>query len=161
MVRPLRQRHRAMILVATAVLPTAFALGIAARREIPAARVTLAASIGEDRAQSELWSRDDLWEKSAIRTRLLRSNADAEHFAVRLTAREPIVRPDVLVYWVPGERRLQNALPDDSFFLGKFALASAAPLGLPAEATRQKGFLALYSLADQEIVAVCKPFSTP
>ena len=161
MVRPLRQRHRVMVIALTLALPAAFAFGIATRETIPAAPVTLPAGVAEVRAQRELWRRDDLWEKRAIRTRLLSSNLDARQLAVTLVAMDRIVRPDVLVYWVPGERNPQNALPDDSFFLGKFALAGTAPLSLPAEVTSQKGFLALYSLADQEIVAVSKPFSTP
>lgn len=149
-----------MVLAAIIVVPAAFALGIATRREIPVVQAPLPGTVGELPAQRELWSRDDLWERSAVRTRLLKSDRDAGEFAVALVALDRIVRPDVLVYWVPGESKIQGALPDDAIFLGKFAPSNAAPLNLPGEATRQTGVLVLYSLADQEILAVSKSFST-
>jgi hypothetical protein len=155
MIRPLRQRHRVMIFALSVALPAGFALGIATRKEVPTSRST---GFKEVRNSTELWSRDDLWEKKAIRTRLLRSGSGAGQLSVELRLIDRIVRPDVLVYWVPGESKIQKSLPDDAFLLGSFEQSIPVPLALPDIATTQTGALVLYSLADQELVAVSKSF---
>ncbi len=149
-----------MVLALTVTLPTAFALGIAARREVPTPRPAASGLFAAARRQSELWSRDDLWAKNAIHTRLLKIGPGAGQLAVQLVAMDRIVRPDVLVYWVPGERKIQDSLPDDAFLLGSFEQANQVSLALPDAATNQRGALVLYSLADQELVSVSKAFAT-
>ena len=158
MIRPLRQRHRVMMFALTVIIPAGFAVGIATRREVPTSRVAASGHFAEARSQSELWSRDDLWEKKAIHTRLL-SVGPGQQLAVELASADRIVRPDVLLYWFPGERKIQDSLPDDAFLLGSFDASNPIPLTLPAEAGKQTGVLALYSLADHEIIALSKPFS--
>jgi hypothetical protein len=147
-----------MILALTAALPAAFAVGIAARRSVPASPAQTSALQVGTIGRSALWTRDDLWKNRAIQTRLLSVGPDPGHIAVELASKEPVVRPDVLVYWVSGERTIQNALPDDALLLGSFEQASPVPLFVPGKAVNQAGTLALYSLADQEVVAVSKTF---
>ena len=156
MIRPLRQRHRIMVIALSVVVPTAFAIGIATRREAPVSR---SPGQAETRNERELWRRDDLWNKPAIQTRLLKSGADDGQLAVELVSIDRIVRPDVLVYWLSGARRIQDTLPDDAFLLGRFEQATPLPLILPGEAAKQTGELVLYSLADHEILVVSKSFS--
>jgi hypothetical protein len=52
---------------------------------------------------------------------------------------------------------LSDILPDAAQLLGAFSSSSA--LALPENLTMQNGALLLYSLADNEIVEVSKPFS--
>ena len=148
-----------MVIALAVTLPAAFAVGIASRREVPTYRAGVPGPDAEARNRSELWTRADLWEKKAIKTRLERIGSGAGQLAVELVSTDPIVRPDVLVYWVPGERKIQGPLPDDAFLLGSFQSSSPIPLTLPGEATKQSGELVLYSLADQEVVATSKPFT--
>ena len=159
MIRPLRQRHRVMVLALTATLPVAFAFGIATRREVPATRAATAGPFAEARNQGELWTRDDLWEKKAIKTRLLSVGPGTGHLAIELVSMDRIVLPDLLVYWVPGEPRIENSLPDNAFLLGSFEQSSLAPLALPDPAKKQTGALVLYSLADHEVAALSKAFT--
>jgi len=158
MIRPLRQRHRIVVLSLAVILPAAFAVGIATRKEVPASRAEHGFSVQAPN-QSELWARSDLWHKKTIHTRLLRVGPEGTQLAVQLVSTERIVRPDVQVYWVPGERDIQHSLPDNAFLLGSFDHSSTVPLSMPEAAKEQTGALVLYSLADQEIIATSKPFS--
>jgi len=155
-IRPLRQHHRVMVIGLAVTLPVAFAAGIATRREVPTSRAGAPGLVAEARTQSELWTRNDLWEKRAIKTRLERIGAGPGQLAIELVAMDRIVRPDVLVYWVPGERKIQDSLPDDAFLLGSFEQSLSSPLALPEAAMKQTGALVLYSLANHEIEAVSK-----
>jgi hypothetical protein len=160
MLRPLRQRHRVIVFALTVVLPTAFAVGIASRREAPISRSGVPGFSMEVGNQAEVWSRADLWEGKTINTRLLKTEHGSGLLAVGLEPKDRIIRPDVLVYWVPGERKIHDSLPGDAFLLGSFEQASLNPLTLPEKTSAQTGMLVLYSLADQEVIATSKPFST-
>ena len=159
MIRPLRQRHRIMVLSLTIAVPAAFAMGIATRKEVPVSTLRISGPPGETRNQSTLWSRNDMWEKMAIRTQLLTVSGGSAQFAIDLVPTNPITRPDLLVYWVAGERKLQELVPDDAFLLGSFDPSTPTPLLLPEAASKQTGILVLYSLADHEIEAVSKSFT--
>jgi hypothetical protein len=146
-----------MIFALTVTLPAAFALGIVTRKEVPSFQLTSSSLSVKAHKSTELWSREDLWGKKAIKTRLLMIGPT--QLAVELVPIDRIVRPDVLVYWIPGVPKNQNSLPDDAFLLGSFDQSSPAPLRLPDMAAKQIGTLALYSLADQEIIATSKLLS--
>jgi hypothetical protein len=153
MIRPLRQRHRIMISTLSVIIPTTFALGIATRKVIPLSpsSANAPAKIGN---YTEIWNRNDLWDKSVLRTRLLKSTSNL--LLVELTSVKQIVRPDLLVYWVPGETRVQDSLPDNAFLLGSFDQAAPVSFALPNQATTKSGSLILYTLADHEIIDVSK-----
>jgi hypothetical protein len=140
-------------------LPAAFALGVAIRAKVPTSHLPIPGVSDENRNQRALWTRTDLWEKLAIETRLLTFGSAPSQVAIQLIPTVQIVRPDVLVYWVAGEGKLQMSLPDDAFLLGSFDSTNPRSFPLPGVAPKQTGSLVLYSLADQEIIAVSKPFS--
>jgi hypothetical protein len=159
MIRPLRQRHRVMIFTLSVIVPAAFAVGIATRKAVPALSAAAPGFSREIPRHKELWSRDDLWEKRAIRTRLLSDATGSGQLAVELISNDQIVRPDVIVYWSRGERKIEDSPPDAAILLGSFDQSTPMPLTLPQEAANNPGMLLLYSLGDHEIVAVSKPFS--
>ena len=155
MIRPLRERHRRMVIVLGVFLPVAFAVGIAARKPVPGMTSLpkeLAAS-SQKFAVTE-WERADLFTKSPIQVRLLRENAGAGHFAVEFSAAKDFVKPDLIVYWVAVGTRITNTIPDHAFLLGSFSSSAALPL--PLEAGSASGVLVLYSLADHVIVETSK-----
>ena len=158
MIRPLRQRHRVMIFALSVVVPATFAVGIATRKAVPALSVTAPGFSAVAHGHKELWSRDGLWEKKAIRTRILNLGAGNGQLGVELIAQDQIARADVLVYWLPGQRKIEDALPDDAILLGSFDPSIPMPLPLPQPAANNAGRLLLYSLGDHEIVAVSKAF---
>jgi hypothetical protein len=156
MTRRLRQRHRVMFCALGVVLPLAFAAGIAARKPVPVmANLPSALRTEAPRFESVVWERDDLWAPRTIRTRLLAGTADRR--AVELGVPHDIVRPDLLVYWAPGEPGPGDAMPADAVLLGAFTPRAA--LSLLAEAAQHPGWLILYSLADHEVVARSQPFT--
>ncbi len=155
MIRPLRQRHRIMISTLSVIIPAAFALGIASRKQIPLSPDTRPTMTAESSDFTEVWDRNDLWKEKPVHTRLLRS-ANSQRFAIELAPDERIVRPDLLVYWIPGETQVQGSLPDNAFLLGSFEQSAPARFDLPDQSAKLKGILLLYSLADHEIVAVSK-----
>ena len=155
MIRPLRQRHRRVVIVLGVLLPVAFAVGIAARKPVPGMT-----SLPKELATSSQkfavteWERADLFTKSPIQVRLLRENAGAGHFAVEFSAAKDFVKPDLIVYWVAVGTRITNTIPDHAFLLGSFNSSAALPL--PREAGSASGVLVLYSLADHVIVETSK-----
>jgi hypothetical protein len=158
MIRPLRQRHRRMVIVLGVLVPVAFAVGIAARKPV-AGMASLPKELVASPQQFAIseWERADLFTKTQIRVRLLRESAGAAHFAVKFSAAKDFVKPDLIVYWVAGSPNLTDTLPDNARLLGVFDSSVALPLS--PDAGSSSGVLVLYSLADQEIVEVSKPFA--
>jgi len=158
MIRPLRQRHRRMITIIGVLLPIAFAAGIGARRPAPTvATLPTALATTQRHFEAVEWERADLFTKTPIQVRLLRESAGAGHFAVEFSAARDFVKPDLIVYWVAGSPNVTDTLPDKVRLLGVFN--SSVALSLPPAAGPGSGVLVLYSLADQEIVGVSKPFA--
>lgn len=154
MIRPLRQRHRAIVCTLGVLLPVVFAAGIAARRpapvaaSLPAELATKATDFG-----NVVWTRADVWPDQRIITRLRRDANGA--IAVDLMSRDP-ARPDVLVYWTPGKEAASDRLPDNARLLG--VLSEHTPLPIPDDVRGKPGRFVLYSLANNEVVTASKPF---
>ena len=158
MIRPLRQRHRRMITIIGVLLPIAFAAGIAARRPAPTvATLPTALATTQRHFEAVEWERADLFTKTPIQVRLLRERAGAARFAVEFSAAKDFVKPDLIVYWVANSPNLTDTLPDNARLLGAFNSSLALPLS--PDAGPGSGVLVLYSLADQKIVEVSKPFA--
>ena len=154
MTRSLRQRHRRIVCTLAVILPVAFAAGLLARRPVPVvanAPSGLAERSGVFGAVA--WRKGDLWPDHHIITTLRRDPT-----GVASVELEPgdLVKPDVLAYWVAGGNSAVTGLPDNARLLG--ALSDPLPLRIPADARAETGRLMLYSLADQEIVAVSQSF---
>jgi hypothetical protein len=152
-IRPLRRRHRLMVCILGAVLPVALAAGIAARRTVPMA-ISVPPELTHKTASfgNVVWMKADVWPDQRIITSLRRDSAGS---AVEFTFRE-LVKPDVLVYWVPGKEAADADLPDDARLLGAFA--NRIPLPIPSDLRGEVGRFVLYSLAEHEIAATSKPF---
>ncbi len=158
MIRPLRQRHRRIVIVLGVFLPVAFIAGIAARKPVPTVEaLPPALTAAPEHFETVEWDAAGLFAKSPIQTRLLRDQKDTGGFAVEFTADKNFVKPDLLVYWVAGHPMVADKLPESSALLGSFTPSAALPL--PTDALPAGGALVLYSLADQEIVDVSKPFT--
>ncbi len=157
MIRPLRQRHHRMVIVLGVFLPIAFVVGIAARKPVPG-MTSLPKELVASPQQFAVteWERTDLFAKTPIQVRLLRESAGAGQYVVEFTAAKDFVKPDLIVYWVAGGPNLTDKLPDNARLLGAFNSSVALPLS--PDAAPGSGVLVLYSLADQEIVEVSKPF---
>jgi len=152
MIRPLRERHRLMVCTLGALLPIAFIAGIAARKPVPVAVDVPPGFAGKPNDFSKVvWTKTDLWPGQRIITSLRRGAAAS--LAVELMFRD-LVKPDVLVYWAAGKDAAGEGLPDNARLLG--ALASCTPLPLPTDVPGEAGRFVLYSLADQEVVAMSK-----
>jgi hypothetical protein len=158
MIRPLRQRHRRIVIVLGVFLPVAFAVGIAARKPVPGmTSLPKELVMSQQTFSATEWERADLFTKSPVRVRLLRESADAGRFAVEFSAAKDFVKPDLIVYWVAGCPSITTALPENARLLGVFNASVA--LALSPDAESGSGVLVLYSLADQEVVEVSKPFA--
>ena len=154
MIRPLRRRHRSMVIALGIFIPVAFAVGIVARKTVPemdALPKELAPAMAQYDRQA--W-RTDLFAKTAVEVRLLREQGGAGKFAIELSAGNDFVKPDLIVYWVAGNPTITDSLPGNAMLLGSFG-TSALPL--PSEAVTGSGILVLFSLADNEVVDVTKP----
>jgi hypothetical protein len=155
MIRPLRQRHRRIVIALGVTLPVVFSIGIAARRPVP----SMASLPRELRTFSRgsaatVWERADLFAKAPIQARLLRVSGTSRRFALELSGPGDFVKPDLIVYWVAGSSKVTEALPSNALLLGTFSLAVFT---LPANKPSEDGSLVLYSLGNNEIEAVSKP----
>jgi hypothetical protein len=140
------------------ILPAAFAMGVAARKPVPAIEVLPAALMPPATSfPAPIWSRKDLFSKAPIPAALLRERADAGRYAIQLFVPAAFAKPDVLVYWCPVANVSKDSIPDDAVFLGSFN--GSTPRPLPGEISSAPGTLILYSLANGEVVDVSKPFS--
>lgn len=153
MIRQLRQRHHSILVGISTLLPIAFAAGLAARNPVPPQTTMSGKASNSLRILSE---RPDLW-RADIQTRVLVDVAALDKLAVSLTPKSMLMKADILVYWVNGGKESIATLPDQAVLLG--ALVPETPLPLPDLGTGENGVLLLYSLADQEIVAVSKNFN--
>src|SRR6266550_2358886 len=157
MISPLRQQHRRMVIVLGVFLPIAFLIGIPARKSVPGMTSLPQELVASPQkfAVTE-WERADLFTKTPIQVRLLRESAGASHFAVEFSAAKDFVKPDLIVYSIAGNPKITDMLPDNARLLGAFNSSVALPLS--PDAGPGSGVLVLYSLADQEVVEVSKPF---
>lgn len=154
MILALRQRHRRMIIAIGILLPIAFLGGVAARRPVPLMRaVPSELEVSAPRFDSVVWERSDLFAKAPITIRLLRASTE---FGIQFIAPKDFVKPDLIVYWLPGTWSGSEVIPDNAQLLGQF---SSRALRLPQTAFGSYGSIILYSLADNEIVDVSKPIT--
>lgn len=153
MILALRQRHRGMIVVIGLFLPIAFGIGIVARKTMPPV-----AALPETLSQ---WSQHFTaisdpqagWFTNApIRVQFWRE-VESGRMAAGFSADPDYVKPDLIVYWAKGAALDKPGLPANATLLGAFV---AGPLVLPVEATTATGQLVLFSLANQEVVAVSR-----
>lgn len=153
MIHKLRQRHRAMVYALGVLLPIGFLSGISARVSVPiqASEATRAHS-----NQRVLLERNDLWSNTII-TRITTDPKSPEQTFVTLLPREPIIKPDVLLYWIPGGNGPLDSLPENAVLVG--AMVNEVSLALPRTNRGESGSLLLYSLANHEIVAASKNFT--
>ena len=159
MIRPIRLTHRCILLSLSVVLPLVLFAGIAARK--PAASMTtipVGLYSAPRPSTPALWVRGDLIPGMHCQISLFRETLSGA-FSITCTAAPAVTKPDTLVYWSPSMVSDTEKVPDNAALLGAF---DAPSLILPSEAIRgANGVLVLFSLADNEIVGVSQPFSTP
>ena len=145
-----------VVLALSVVVPVAFVLGITSRRVVPLV-ASMPSGFGIQSAPSlARWARDELWEKEQLRTQLL-ENSTGSNLSLEVTAPEPIVRPDVLLYWSPGNLEIGESVPNNAILLGAWIQEPQRAIQLP-QAVKGEGRLILYSLADHEMLNVSKAF---
>jgi hypothetical protein len=155
MILALRQRHRRIFIVLVLVLPVAFVAGLAARKSTPAvAALPVALANTPQQFDAIEWERAGLFSKSPVTVKLLRERKDSGAFAIEFAAPADFLKPDLLVYWVAGNPKFSDKLPDDALLLGAFTPGVALPM--PAGALSNGGVLVLYSLVEQGIVETSK-----
>jgi hypothetical protein len=162
MTRPLRQIHRRVFMALGVFLPIAFAVGLAARKSVPAAsELPEPITFINAKFSEPEWTRDELFAGEPIQVRLLREKMGSGQYALAFSASKNFLKPDLLVYWSAGgpgsgATNSSGALPENSILLGAFG---PAPLPLPQDVGQSEGTLLLYSLADGEIVSASKPIA--
>ena len=155
MIQPLRRRHRQVFMLLGFTLPVVLIVGFATHPPVPTATGLLPdLTTPATTFSNVVWQRDGLFAKAPVQVRLLHSQDGTGGYALALNGARDFEKPDLLVYWVSGQPEITDTLPGQARLLGAF---SAAALPLPEEAARGAGMLALYSLADNEIVAVSRP----
>ena len=155
MIRPLRHLHRCQAVVLGVILPVTFVLGIAARKSaptltnLPPALAALSPAPGD-----AVGERDHLFTKAPVSVRLWHQQNNSNLYSVSFSAPADFIKPDLMVYWIPGSSGFVENLPTNAVLLGAFG-----PQALPLsdDIASGRGELVLYSLADGEIVDTSQP----
>jgi hypothetical protein len=141
MIQPLRKLHRSVFLAWTAILPAVFLGGVLSRPRWPKPANAKEAGPGK----LLVWEKTESLRNHPTRIRLLRDQTDKESLSVQFAPENPLVAPDVLVYWVSHPSPAD--LPSDARLLGSFRPLQVYEL--PKEAMN-RGHVMLYSLALRE-----------
>jgi hypothetical protein len=155
MIRPLRVRHRTMMIALAVIVPALFVAGLTARQAVP--RI-VESPVGQQAASYESFEvvgRDErAWGELPIRTIWLRGPSAAAPRAVSLEVDGPLKRPDLLVYW---DDRSSDAgeLSDGARLLGRLGGRRHVTWDVPAPSG--SGRLVLYSTAWKQVVASAVP----
>ncbi len=147
MIAPLRRRHRWLIATLTVVVPVLFVVALTGRPAGPAIG-TLPAELAETargRVESE---HDDLFAHPII-TRIRATDAE---WLVELQPREPLAKPELLVYWTAEATSGDERLPAGAYLIGSLAGTRSRVYTMPEQTLGQAGRLLLYSLGHQEVV---------
>ena len=154
MIRPLRQRHRAIFFTLGALLPIVFAVGLAGRKSLPMSMRVPSGLIRQTNDFSAVvWTKPDLWKDQRVKSTFRGNGTGAVE--VEFQVRD-WVKPDVLVYWIRGPESIAGGLPAEARLLGP--LSKDVPLPVPAEAHNESGRFIFYSLADNEVVLISNAF---
>ncbi len=116
MIAPLRSRHRWLTATLAVAVPVLYIVALAARpgepvtERLPAALMEApAGDVGDDFGE--------LVTEPAV---AVRSRTDGSTWWLELDPREPIVRPEVLIYWTPSSGAIDR-LPGDATLIGGLA----------------------------------------
>ena len=158
MIRPLRARHRAMMVVLAVVVPLLFAAGLAARRAVPRSMDSPPGEQASSYEDFEVIGRDDrAWGELPIITIWLRASGADTRCAVTLELSRPVKRPDLLVYWDDHPSDAGD-LSEEARLLGR--LGGRRRLTWEVPTPSGSGRLVLYSTAWKKVVASAAPPSS-
>ena len=147
MIAPLRRRHRLMTAALLVALPMLLVLALGARTPVPTvASLPVALAAGPDPRGADVETRDVFGDLDVT----VRSWWTAAGTVIAITPAEPLARPGVLVYWTASPA--VDRLPDDAVLLGALA-DRGRTYAVPNAVASRDGYLVLYSLGHQEVVA--------
>ncbi len=155
MIRPLRSRHRIMIVAVAIVVPVVFAAGLLARKpapRVPGFPVILtppSAAVGDSVAGPRVTNLDD---GGLLAVTLVGSPESVSGLAVVVDIDVHRGRPEWLAYWTPADT-VGETLPDDAWLLGALSDAGTNILELPEPAAAGGGRLVVYVPVDDRVLA--------
>lgn len=141
MIQPLRTVHRNTFFCLVVLLPVLLGVGILKRHQL-----TESGSGGPTLPKGSVLTEQVVtFDGHKVAVDLY--EASAKPVRVEFAESQPLVAPDVIVYW--SEASPTAALPSDAEFLGVFVPGKqyAVPLG-----GRARGYLILYSVAHQALL---------
>lgn len=150
MIRKLRARHRAVILLLAPILPAILLVALLGRSRIPPTGLPRELAERRDSRLVPVGSDWTLLESPKIRARFLAQQGDSIPSAIVLDPIEQPMPPDLLVYWVEAAGG-STALPADAVLLG--SLKADEELRLPAS---NRGYLIVYSLAHRQRIGLAQ-----
>ena len=153
MIRPLRKRHRAMIVTIAVAVPTLFAAGLASRSPIPRAASLSSELGGHPSLVRSGTGSETVWEGEAVVMTPASVNGRPGWL---IEKPEDLQYPDLLVYHLPpGVELTRDGLPGEAVLLGKLA-GKRSVVQQPSGSGVQGSRLVLYSLGHQQVVATVR-----
>ncbi len=150
MIRRLRARHRAMIVLLTPILPAILLVALVGRSPVPPTGLPRELTDARDTSLAPVGSEWTLLQSPKIRARFFAQRGDSTPSAIALDPVEQPTPPDLLLYWAETAGD-STTLPADALLLGP--LEAGKQWKLPGS---NRGYLILYSLAHRERVGIAE-----
>ena len=151
MIRSRRQAHRAAFLGVGCILVAVWTVGLTLRQDVPPIDSSLEdlaylSGFVNDGPDLSMAAADERFAAS------FRNDADGAYLLIRPLT--PILKPDMLVYWVPSSKTFTDGnLSEHAILTGNLAGDSPRRLSLPPGAAQGEGDIVIYSLGHRDIVA--------
>lgn len=155
MIRSLRVRHRLLIPVLVVLIPPLFFMGLDARRGVPVmAQLPVPLQSSAVPKEMELvHSSNQLWPGIALTTLLFQGQGG---YLIALLPDQPLIYPDLLVYWSPQSTNPGHALPEEGQLLGSLSNGQGGRFEFNNERIVKEGVLILYSLGQHRVISVAE-----
>lgn len=155
MIRSLRVRHRRVIPILIVLLPPMFFLGLDARRDVPVMEQLPMPlqSRTVPRDMQLVFSSNQLWPELEVTTLLFKGQ---RHHLLALLPDQPLIYPDLLLYWSGGYTEAGQPLPEDGQLLGSLSNGQGGRFEFSNERMLSEGALVLYSLGLNRIISVAE-----
>lgn len=134
------------------IVPIGFVAGVLGRKAIPENPTPLALSEMPQRILGEPIIFKSIWSAHEIATRVFFIQDSSLKCFLQLVPENYLQYPELLLYW-HHEESDSDILPMGAYFLGRVENSGKSIFLLPPECAESDGFLTIYSLAHQRIIA--------
>lgn len=153
MIRALRVRHRIAATVMAVGLPILFGSALAVRRPPRQMEAPPVLAAHDLRSWIVTGFQSQMFGALPVQYNQIADQEPPRQAGVELVRSAPWAVPDPLLYWSVEKSEDERTLPIEAYLVGAVGADETQRFALPADALLRNGWLFMYSLAHQEVVA--------